>query len=77
MFSIFQREENSTDEHVERASQTEIMKTTWGEEGILIGDLLGVECQSLKRITKKIEEADKGCKTSSRVRTSMQVRGPA
>lgn len=25
----------------------------------------------------KKEEADKGCKTSSRVRTSMQVRGPA
>lgn len=49
----FPREENSIGERVERASQTEIMKVMWSEEGILIGDLLGVECQTLKRITKK------------------------
>lgn len=75
---MFQREENSVGEHVGRGSLSEVMKPMGGEEGIIVGGLLGVECQSLSRMTRNIEgQPGKGYQAPSRVRTSMWERRPA
>lgn len=45
----------------------------WGEEGIIVGGVLYVECQNLSRITRKTE-GQPGKEV--RMRTFMRERGP-